>query len=200
VNVQPLHSSPRLLSSLTAASLLAGVAITAPGLHGSVLAKENRPNISTQDMPAFCRGEAAAKFSLSPRYISTLPMERSGNNYRVYGQSPSEGDKALFFYCEFNQHREFDKVVMTSDKRESEPATSASDTVTVTEMPKFCKGMAAEEFEVKPSRITTNKALRESDGRYRVFGQYITAANDVQVFHCKFGPDGKFLSVKTDDR
>jgi hypothetical protein len=193
-----MHS--RLFSGLTAASLLAGAIITATGSHGSAQAKESRPNIATAEMPAFCRGEAASKFSLSPRDISTLPMERSGNNYRVYGQSPSEGAKALFFYCEFNQHREFDKVEMTSDKRESEPAAPAGDVVTVTEMPKFCKGKAAEEFEVKPSRITTNKSLKESDGRYRVFGQYITPANDVQVFHCKFSPNGKFLSVKKDNR
>jgi hypothetical protein len=166
-----------------------------------VSAKEARPNIPQAEMPAFCRGEAASKFSLSPRDISTLPVERVGSNYRVYGQSPAEGRKALFFFCEFNTHKEFDRVEMSSDKRETQPAaTDEDDVVTVTEMPRFCKGKAAETFEVKPGRVTTNKALKEADGRYRVFGQYITPANDVQVFHCKFSPSGKFLNVKTDNR
>lgn len=71
---------------------------------------------------------------------------------------------------------------------------------TVTEMPRFCKGKAAEAFDDKTGRVTTNKARKESDGRYRVFGQSITPANDVQVFHCTFSPNGKFLSVKTDNR
>jgi hypothetical protein len=180
--------------------LLAGGALTLAGLGGSAQAKEARPNLPQAQMPAYCRGEAASKFSLSPRDISTLPVERAGTNFRVYGQSPAEGSKALFFTCEFNKLGEFDSVEMTSDKRETEPAASDDDEVTVTEMPKFCKGKAAEEFEVKPSRITTNKPLRESDGRYRVFGQYITAVNDVQVFHCRFSPNGKFLSVKEDRR
>lgn len=193
----PIPLASRSFPGLSAACLFAGVICIAPG---SVQGKESRPDIPESDMPAFCRGEAASKFSISPREISTLPVEREGSNFRVYGQSPAEGSKALFFYCEFNRHREFDKVIMTSDKRESEPAAQEVDGVTVNEMPRFCKGKAAEAFDVKPGRVTTNKALKESDGRYRVFGQYITPANDVQVFHCKFSPNGKFLSVKTDNR
>jgi hypothetical protein len=68
-------------------------------------------------MMSFCRGETASAFKLSPRDISTLPVERSGSNYRVYGQSPSEGDNALLFYCEFNKNKEFDNVIKTSDKQ-----------------------------------------------------------------------------------
>jgi len=193
---------PWAASAFLGATMLAGGVLTVAGLDGAALAKESRPDIPEAEMPAFCRGEAAAKFSLSPREISTLPVERVGTNFRVFGQSPAEGSKALFFFCEFNRHKEFDKVEMTSDKRVVEPAASADDDdiLTVTEMPKFCKGMAAEKFEVKPARVTTNKALKEADGRYRVFGQYITPVNDVQVFHCKFSPSGKFLNVKTDNR
>jgi hypothetical protein len=190
----------RISSTILGASLLAGGLLALAGLGGAARAKEARPNIPQAQMSAYCRGEAASKFSLSPRDISTLPVERVGTNFRVYGQSPAEGSRALFFTCEFNTHGEFDKVEMTSDKREAEPAASTDDKVTVTEMPRFCKAKAADEFEVKLGRVTTNKALRESDGRYRVFGQYITAANDVQVFHCKFSPSGKFLSVKLDNR
>jgi hypothetical protein len=192
------HRQPALLAFL-GSTFLSGAALVIAVDVAPAFAKETRPNIPQAEMPAFCSGEAAAKFSLSPRDISTLPVERLGSNYRVYGQSPAEGDKSLFFYCEFNTHKEFDRVEMTSDKRVAEPAAQ-DDVVTVTEMPRFCKGMAAEKFEVKPGRVTTNKALREADGRYRVFGQYITPANDVQVFHCKFSPRGKFLNVKPDNR
>lgn len=33
----------------------------------------------------YCKGEVAAKYSASPRGTRTLPVERHGNNYRVYG-------------------------------------------------------------------------------------------------------------------
>jgi hypothetical protein len=164
---------------------------TPAGIH----AKESRPDIPESQMMSFCRGEAASAFQLRPRDISTLPVERSnGKNYRVYGQSPSEGDNALFFYCEFNKNREFDKVIKTSDKR-SESGTEAGEVVSLDEMSAFCKGMAAEKFQESPRRITTNKPSIQSDGSYKVFGQYDLSDSQVQVFTCKFSPQKKFVKV-----
>jgi len=158
-------------------------------------AKEARPDIPESQMRGFCRGEAASAFKLSPRDISTLPVERSGDNYRVYGQSPSQGDNALFFSCEFNKHREFDKVTKTSDKRSSDSGTSSGQVVNMADMPNFCKGMAAEKFQESPRRISTNKPSIQSDGSYKVFGQYDLSDSEVQVFTCKFSPQKKFVTV-----
>jgi hypothetical protein len=43
-------------------------------------------------MAAFCVGEAAAKLGTHPRNILTLPVERSGGRYTVYGQRGSIKD------------------------------------------------------------------------------------------------------------
>jgi hypothetical protein len=158
-------------------------------------AKEARPDIPESQMMSFCRGEAASALKLSPRDISTLPVERSGDNYRVYGQSPSQGDNALFFYCEFNKHREFDKVTKTSDKRSSDSDTSSGEVVSLADMPNFCKGMAAEKFQESPRRITTNKPSIQSDGSYLVYGQYDLADTQIQAFKCKFSPKKQFVNV-----
>ncbi len=79
----------------TAFLLASAVLLATSGLGVSSQAKENRPNIEVSSMMRFCQGEAAAKFSVSPRNISTLPVERKNNNYRVYGQTPAEGGEAL---------------------------------------------------------------------------------------------------------
>jgi hypothetical protein len=182
---KPIHLSVPVMAAL----------LSVMGTTADVHANESRPNIPESEMMSFCRGEAASALQLSPRDISTLPVERSdGNNYRVYGQSPSTGDNALFFYCEFNQYREFDKVIKTSDKR-SESATQAGEVVNLEDMPAFCRGMAAEKFQESPRRITTNKPAIQSDGSYRVFGQYDLSDSQIQVFTCKFSPQKKFMNV-----
>ncbi|MEB3165161.1 MAG: hypothetical protein VKO65_00655 [Cyanobacteriota bacterium] len=159
-------------------------------------AKENRPNIEVSNMMRFCQGEAAEKFSVSPRDISTLPVERKGSNYRVYGQSPAEGDNALFFYCEFNHHREFDGVTMTSDKRSTgEQDSSSKESVKVEDMARYCSGMAAEKFKQSPRDISSNEPARQPNGSYKVYGQYDISSTTNQVFVCTFNANGVFKGV-----
>ncbi|QPN56625.1 hypothetical protein I1E95_16500 [Synechococcus sp. CBW1107] len=86
----PFRSSPLLVSAFL---VLASTALGAP----SVQAQQGRPNIDVSSMNRYCQGEAAASYKVSPRDISTLPVERNGNNYRVYGQTPADGSEALFF-------------------------------------------------------------------------------------------------------
>lgn len=160
-------------------------------------AKENRPNIEISSMTRFCSGEAAEKFKVSPRDISTLPVERSNNNYRVYGQSPAEGQQALFFYCEFNQHREFDGITTTSDKRSSGDSGSTSkESVKPEDMARYCTGMAAEKFNQSPRYISSNEPTRQPNGSYKVYGQYDASSTTNQVFVCTFNANGVFKGVK----
>jgi hypothetical protein len=178
------------------AFLLASAALlSTSGLGLSVQAKENRPNIEVSSMMRYCQGEVAAKYSVSPRDIRTLPVERKNNNYRVYGQTPADGDQALFFYCEFNQHREFDGVTMTSDKRSSDGGGSAKERITVEEMARYCTGMAAEKFDQSPRYITTNEPIRQSNGTYKVYGQYELSSTRTQDFVCTYNSSGVFKGV-----
>lgn len=60
------------------------------------------PDRVTQgQMPAFCRGEASARFNQRPQDIATLPAERSGSMFVVYGQYP-QGNPTSFFTCTFS--------------------------------------------------------------------------------------------------
>ncbi|MBC1261607.1 hypothetical protein FQK07_10100 [Synechococcus sp. BSF8S] len=177
---------------LLASALLLGTS----GLGLSVEAKESRPNIEVASMMRYCQGEVAAKYRVSPHDISTLPVERQGNSYRVYGQTPAEGSEALFFYCEFNQHREFDGVKMTSDKRPSgDSGGSAKERVKVEDMARYCTGMAAEKFKQSPRYITSNEPSRQSNGTYKVYGQYDASSTNTQAFVCTYNANVVFKSV-----
>lgn len=77
---------------------------------GAARPKPNSAGVAERDMARFCQGEAAGKFHVSPREISTLPLERSRGSYFVYGEFPGRHGKPHVFTCNFNSAREFVRV------------------------------------------------------------------------------------------
>jgi len=69
--------------------------------------------VAEPEMAAFCTGEAAAKLGTRPRNILTLPVEKSGGKYIVYGQSPTEGADVTTFECTFGQDRKYRGIKIT---------------------------------------------------------------------------------------
>jgi hypothetical protein len=65
-------------------------------------------------MAAFCTGEAAAKLGTRPRNIMTLPVEKSGGKYIVYGQSPADGADVTTFECTFGSDGKYRGIKITS--------------------------------------------------------------------------------------
>lgn len=62
--------------------------------------------LSLADMPRFCQGEASAAFGIRPRELSTLPAEKAGKEYIVFGNY--DGPKGLtMFRCYFNIDGQF---------------------------------------------------------------------------------------------
>lgn len=58
-------------------------------------------------MARTCKGEAADQFGVRPRNIMTLPVERSGRGYSVYGQFEVVGEGATTFECRFDMAGRF---------------------------------------------------------------------------------------------
>jgi hypothetical protein len=69
--------------------------------------------VAEPQMAAFCTGEAAAKLGTRPRNILTLPVEKSGGKYIVYGQSPAEGADVTTFECTFGSDRKYRGIKIT---------------------------------------------------------------------------------------
>jgi hypothetical protein len=88
---------------------LALAAACAAGAGGAAQARV----VAEPEMAAFCVGEAAAKLGTRPRNILTLPVERSGGRYTVYGQSPAEGADVTTFECTFGSDRTYRGIKIT---------------------------------------------------------------------------------------
>ncbi|MFM4804279.1 hypothetical protein [Aeromonas bivalvium] len=78
----------------------------AEGSHDAAVVAKNQ-------MTRYCAGEAAGRFSTSPRSVSTLPLEQSHGKYFVYGQYESRGNIKTFT-CTFSQEGRFVALVGTS--------------------------------------------------------------------------------------
>jgi hypothetical protein len=70
----------------------------------------NDQHIATSKMPRYCTGEAASKFHVSPRDITTESTEENGHKYKVYGQYETD-DNDVAFTCTFNHDGRFLSVV-----------------------------------------------------------------------------------------
>ncbi len=108
--------------------------------------------VAEPEMAAFCKGEAAAKLGTRPGNILTLPVEKSGGKYIVYGQSPAEGADVTTFECSFGSDRKYKGITITgkpagggsADAGGAPPAAMAA-----------CKGMVG-----VPAKVETVSPLR----------------------------------------
>lgn len=169
---------------------LALVSATFPGAQ--VMAGEH---VSQQDMPKYCKGEASAKFHVRPGEIRTLPVERTGDRFKVFGQTPADGENALFFTCAYKSNGKFLHVRKDVDKRsKSIPSNRTSDQVNRKEMPAYCRGMAAEKFHQRPQDITTQE-VEHDHGKFMVYGFFPPESNNQTSFSCTFNSNGEFVRV-----
>ncbi|WP_380873219.1 hypothetical protein ACFB49_40100 [Sphingomonas sp. DBB INV C78] len=81
-----------------------------------------------------------------------------------------------------------------TDQASAAPASgAASGNVTPAQMPRFCKGAAAEKFGQSPQNISTQMPIPDH-GMYSVFGQFPPNGAGT-VFICTFTRDGKLVGV-----
>jgi hypothetical protein len=73
------------------------------------------------------------------------------------------------------------------------PRPSSPTVMSMQDMPRFCKGEASARFDVRPTSITTNMAIKSGD-RYVTQGWY-DGDGGTKFFNCWFDQNGSFLFV-----
>ncbi len=71
-------------------------------------------HVQQDQMAKYCIGEVSSKYHVSPRYITTLPLEHDGDHYAVYGQSNDNRGEMDTFMCTFSESGEFRSLRATS--------------------------------------------------------------------------------------
>lgn len=125
--------------------------------------------VAEPEMAAFCAGEAAAKLGTRPRNILTLPVEKSGGKYIVYGQSPAEGAKVTTFECKFGSDRKHHGIKITSRPAKDNSADSGGAPPAAMSRCKDMVGVPAKVDTVSPLRPGyTEIILREQASGRRI--------------------------------
>ena len=72
--------------------------------------RTTRQRVSVGVMAKFCVGEASARFGRRPQEFATLPVERDGGGYVVYGEFPVDSPNVTTFECHFDSSGLFRRV------------------------------------------------------------------------------------------
>jgi hypothetical protein len=125
--------------------------------------------VAEPEMAAFCKGEAAAKLGTRPRNILTLPVEKSGGKYIVYGQSPADGADVTTFECTFGSDRKYKGIKITGRPSGEGSADSGGAPPAAMAVCKDMVGVPAKVETVSPLRKGyTEIILRETASGRRI--------------------------------
>jgi len=118
------------------------------------------------DMQFTCKYEAKRNFNVSQSSSQTLPVERTRNGFTVYGQSPRNTNRALFFQCNYDRRGNYIGIRKTSDKRYNGRG-HAYNRVPKT-VRRICKGEASARWRMRPKDIRISKAKKVGRNDYIV--------------------------------
>jgi hypothetical protein len=149
-------------------TLLLRLALTTACAVGAAAAAQAKI-VAEPEMAAFCAGEAAAKLGTRPRNILTLPVEKSGGKYIVYGQSPADGADVTTFECTFGSDRKYSGIKITGRPAGGEPADNGGAPPAAMAACKGMVGVPANVEVVSPLRPGfTEIILRENASGRRI--------------------------------
>jgi len=118
------------------------------------------------DMSFTCKYEAKRNYGVSQGSSRTDPVEKTRNGFKVYGQSPRNTKRALFYECKFNRYGEYRSIKKTRDNRYSggghannRPSKTAR---------RICKGEASARWRTRPNYIKINSTKRSGRNNYIV--------------------------------
>ncbi len=137
-----------------------------PVLGIFILATSSSAREVRNDMPFTCKYEAKRNYGVAQGSGETLPVEKSRNGFVVYGQSPGNTDRALFFQCNFDRWGEYIGIKKTSDKRYG-GGGNANNYIPKT-VKRVCKGEASARWSMRPNEIRINKTKRVGRNDYDV--------------------------------
>jgi hypothetical protein len=84
--------------------VLAPVAVALVGLIAS---QASARVVAEPVMASHCAEAAATELGVMMNDVLTLPVERTGGKYHVYGQYPASGQNVTLFECQYDSNKHF---------------------------------------------------------------------------------------------
>ena len=155
---------------------------------------------SEQYVNRYCKSAVATEYRVSQGEVRTLPVEKTGRKYKVYGQTPKDGENALFFTCIFDSSRNFLRLKKVSDKRSKSSRRASGEHHRHKQrhhsLRDDCKVAAAKEYGLHRKNITVQKAVRDKGGNHTVWGQFPSNQGSPTVFTCTFAGDHELVGIE----
>lgn len=147
-----------MMKKITLLKLVSLVMLGSMAMGTQAIAREVR-----NDMPFICKYEAKRNYGVTQNSVQTLPVEKARNGFVVYGQSPRNTNRALFFQCKYDRRGNYIGIKKTSDKRYSGDG-QANHRIPKT-VRRVCKGEASSRWRMRPNdiRISRTKKLGRND-------------------------------------
>lgn len=159
-----------------------------------VLTPEIMADNVRNDMPRICKKEAKRYFSLPSRSIRIHAVERENNRFVIYGQSPKNSNRALYFKCTFDRRGNYTGIRKTKDTRYGHGREGNHQGIPKT-VRRVCKGEAAARWRMNHHDIRIDRVRRQDRYTYRV---------DVSARHyrgrCEVSKSGHVYRFKTQYR
>ena len=146
---------------MTQIKILALAVLSLLIFNTQIMAKQVR-----NDMSFICKYEAKRNYRVNQNSVQTLPVERTRNGFIVYGQSPRNTNRALFFQCRYDRRGNYVGIKKTSDKRYN-GGGHANHRIPKT-VRRICKGEASSRWRMRPSDIRIGNAKRVGRDDYIV--------------------------------
>lgn len=118
------------------------------------------------DMPSVCKYEAKRNFGVSKKSIRTHAVERENSRFVIYGQTPKNTNRALYFKCTFDRRGEYVGIRKTKDTRYASGGQANSHIPKTVK--RVCKGEASARWRMRPYDIRIDRTKRVGRNDYVV--------------------------------
>ncbi|MBL9057577.1 MAG: hypothetical protein JNJ84_15025 [Rhodobacteraceae bacterium] len=83
------------------------LAISAATVFSTIAFPASAKVVSEPAMASHCAEAAATELGVMMNDVLTLPVERTGGKYHVYGQYPASGQNVTLFECQYGSNKHF---------------------------------------------------------------------------------------------
>ena len=117
------------------------------------------------DMSLICKYEAQRNYGVAQSSSKIFPSDHDYNGFTMFGQSPRNSDRSLFYKCTFNNYGEFRNIEKISDNRYYN-----NENYQISQRAKrVCKGEASTRWRTASRYIRINRTEKIGRNEFKVY-------------------------------
>jgi len=125
---------------------------------------------SYTDMSLTCKYEAQINYGIARNSSKIFPIDQTYNGFTIFGQSPRNSERSLFYKCTFNTYGEFINVEKIADNRYNNNNNNNNESYQISQRAKrVCKGEASTRWRTSSRYIRINNTQKVGRNEFKVY-------------------------------